>query len=71
MNYCSVCGDSEADVDLRPYGKRGAPICWECSIHPDHEEQSALSFALQLLACGDEAFLSVHGPVPPPGPRWN
>ena len=67
----TICYHCSADTDTRPYGPKCEPVCFDCACAPDHEAQTALSFALQLLACGDEALLSVHGPIPLPGKRWN
>lgn len=77
---CCVCGRAEDHalsergkftVELRPYGPRGAPICFECATAtPEREAQADAAFGALLAA--NEAVSPVgvamigasDGPVP-------
>jgi len=59
--YCGCAGD------LRPYGPRGAMVCFSCAMSsPEREAQTAQNFSAQLAACGDVAAIdgSHVGPYP-------
>lgn len=38
---CEYCGKVE---ELRPYGKNGAKICYECGMKPENAEMTAVMF---------------------------
>lgn len=66
---CYVCHKDESDpeVELRPYGPKGAFICFDCMISsPEREAEAKRQFGAQLDACGDVAVVdgSHVGPYP-------
>ena len=64
MNKCFYC---PKDNDLRPYGPRGAMVCFRCATEtPERKKDTELNYAHQLLACGDSAVIGTEaGPFPP------
>ena len=72
LRTCHVCN---AECDTRPYGPNGEEICIDClaGASPLLEQQTALAFALQVIACGDYAIMGGRGPTPLPDDRhrWN
>lgn len=62
--YCCYC---EEQKDLRPYGPRGAMVCFDCAMStPDREAETERNFVVQLNACGNCAVIdgSNAGPYP-------
>jgi len=58
-HYCGVTGD------LRPYGPKGAAVCFKCAMAtPERKAETESNFASQLNACGDVAMLDKAGPIP-------
>lgn len=60
-HYCNEPGD------LRPYGPRGAMICFDCmKASPDREAAARCQFLAQIDACGPVAVIdgSHVGPYP-------
>ena len=58
------CG---ATKDLRPYGKNGSMICFDCAMStPERRAETERNFALQLNACGTVAVIdgTEIGPYP-------
>lgn len=61
---CHYC---ETTSDLRPYGPRGAMVCFDCAMStPERAEETTRNFHAQLLACGRVAVIdgSHVGPYP-------
>ena len=61
---CHYC---ETADDLRPYGPRGAMVCFGCAMStPERKAETWRNFGAQLDACGPEAVLdgSSAGPYP-------
>ena len=59
--YCPKTGD------LRPYGPRGAMVCFACAMStPARRAETERAFGLQLDACGDAAVIdgTEVGPYP-------
>lgn len=59
--YCGCAGD------LRPYGPKGAMVCFPCATSsPEREAEAKQNFGAQLAACGDAAAIdgSHVGPYP-------
>jgi len=48
---CSVCGDTTKE--LRPYGKNGADVCFDCMMETPEREQEAKRRFGGLLAKND------------------
>lgn len=46
VGTCEYCGREEQD--LRPYGKNGANICFDCGMKPDNQEETARQFEKSL-----------------------
>lgn len=66
---CYVCHQTG---DLRPYGPKGAMICFPCmKSDPEREAEAHRQFGAQIDACGPIAILdgSNTGPRPPMGKR--
>lgn len=46
---CEYCGaTNEADgtaIDLRPYGRNGAWICFDCGMKPEHKAMTEQNFS--------------------------
>jgi len=62
-HYCETAGD------LRPYGPRGAFVCFECAMStPERAAEAERNFVAQLDACGPVAVVdgSDVGPYPLP-----
>ena len=64
MRKCCYCGSK--DKELRPYGPKGADVCFECAMEsPDRQREARIMFANQLDACRDVAVIgSDVGPYP-------
>jgi hypothetical protein len=45
--YCKVNFDS---YELRPYGHKGAMICFDCAMKPDNKKETEKNFEMQLDA---------------------
>ena len=63
MKNCTICNQEK---ELRPYGKGGALICFECmKATPETEEEAKKQFAMQLGACGEIGVIGEEvGPYP-------
>jgi hypothetical protein len=67
---CYLCHKAEEDdpeVEIRYYGPKGAPICFDCMIaSPEREKEAQRQFSAQLDACGPVAVCdgSSTGPRP-------
>ena len=61
---CYVCGSS--DEELRPYGKNGQDICFDCMISDSEREKEAKKqFSSQLDGCGEISVIGNDvGPIP-------
>lgn len=61
---CCYCDNAN---DLRPYGPRGAMVCFECAMStPERQAETERNFSAQLQACGLDAVVdgSSVGPYP-------
>lgn len=60
---CSLCN---MVAELRPYGPRGAMICFQCAMAPERKAETERAFLAQLDACGPVAVIdgSEVGPYP-------
>lgn len=66
---CYLCSATD---EIRPYGPRGAMICFDCMMaSPEREAEAKRQFGAQLDACGDAAIIdgSNVGPYPLDGGR--
>lgn len=64
MSKCHYCGQ---DADTRPYGPKGAQVCFGCATStPEREADARRNFLGQLDASGPVAVLdgSNVGPYP-------
>jgi hypothetical protein len=63
MSECQYC---HKQAELRPYGERGAMICFSCAMQPQNKSATERNFGMQLNACGDVALLdgTEVGPYP-------
>lgn len=65
---CCYCMKEESEeVELRPYGPKGAWLCFDCmKLDPEREAEATRQFSAQLDACGDVAVIdgSNVGPMP-------
>lgn len=41
MGFCEYCGGYD---ELRPYGKLGARICFDCGMKPENKETTEAQF---------------------------
>lgn len=59
---CHYCA---ATKDLRPYGPKGAMVCFKCGTSPEHNAESTKNFLAQLNSCvGPVEIGTSVGPVP-------
>ena len=59
--YCKKNGD------LRPYGPRGAMVCFDCAMAtPEREAEAEYHFGVQLDAAGSVALIDGSGAGPYP-----
>lgn len=61
---CHYC---EKTTDLRPYGPRGAMVCFSCAMStPDRKSETERNFGFQLEAAGPVACVdgTEVGPYP-------
>ena len=61
---CHYCDKTH---DLRPYGPKGAMVCFRCAMStPEREAETARNFAVQLDAAGPVVLLdgTERGPYP-------
>lgn len=60
---CCYC---DATDELRPYGPKGALVCFPCAMSsPEREEEARQNFASQLSAAGELVIIgSDVGPYP-------
>lgn len=64
MNQCCYCGNATPE-DLRPYGPKGAQVCFDCAMAtPEREAEAKRQFCSLLNAAGDVVVLTQDGPVP-------
>lgn len=62
MGKCEYCGKND---ELRPYGRGGAFICFECGMKPEHKSETEANYDAQLRAIGGLAAIGREsGPVP-------
>jgi hypothetical protein len=64
MHACFYCSNTE---DLRPYGPKGAMVCFSCAMAtPERENEATLQFGLQLKHSGPHVALdgTSVGPYP-------
>jgi hypothetical protein len=60
---CQYCGFGERE--LRPYGKNGANVCYDCAMLPEHAADTEAAFKTRLAAAGPVAMIGTEaGPVP-------
>ena len=62
--YCHYCGTTN---DLRPYGPKGAAVCFDCAMStPERKAEAEYNFAVQLDAAGPVAMIdgTEVGPYP-------
>lgn len=67
MNEAMQCCYCRKRGDLRPYGPRGAMVCFFCAMSsPERKAETERNFGTQLAACGDAAAIdgSHAGPYP-------
>ena len=64
MSKCAYCNKED---ELRPYGKNGASICFECAMQD--EDETKRQFQAQLDACGGGVIIlgEETGPRPHKG----
>ena len=54
-------------TDLKPYGPRGAMVCFGCAMStPDRKAETSRNFGVQLEACGPDAVIDGAGVGPYP-----
>lgn len=60
---CETCGEVK---ECRPYGKKGAPICFQCAFAtPEAKVTTEQNYSMQLEAAGPQVLLGLEaGPVP-------
>lgn len=60
---CHYCTKTH---DLRPYGPKGAMVCFTCATTPERKLETAQNFAAQLDAAGPIALIdgTEAGPYP-------
>lgn len=60
---CHYCNKTN---DLRPYGPKGAMVCFDCAMAtPEREAETERNFLLQLNACGNFVVIGEEvGPYP-------
>ena len=61
---CYYCGETD---DLRPYGPKGAMVCFDCAMStPERKAETERNFAMQLDAAGPIAIIdgTEVGPYP-------
>lgn len=71
MNKCSVCNQEE---ELRPYGKNGALICFDCmKSTPEREAEAVRQFSARLDVAAEETGVAIigskDGPMPYKGKK--
>ena len=60
---CHYCGPTTKE--LRPYGPKGAWVCFRCAMKPEHERETNSNFHAQLDAAGPVAIIGEDtGPRP-------
>lgn len=63
MKKCIDCKSSEEE--LRPYGPKGAYICFGCMTStPEREAEAKRQFSALLESAGRISVLTEEGPVP-------
>lgn len=63
MGQCTDCGREE---ELRPYGKNGAMVCFDCAMKDEPEAQR--QFASQLKAAARQSDVVIIGEETGPRP---
>jgi len=66
---CTYCNRTESDYipesEIRPYGRNGSNICYECGMKPDNYKTVESQFNSRMSRCGDTALIGgPYGPVP-------
>jgi len=70
MNACHYCLQMKESWDLRPYGPRGALVCFYCAMLPQHKAETERNLVAQLDACGPVVVIGGDaGPVPLKAPQ--
>lgn len=60
-----VCHYCKKPGDLRPYGPKGAPVCFPCAMKtPARQAQAKAKFGALLDGAGAVAVLTDDGPKP-------
>ncbi len=59
---CSVCKVEYEPDDLRPYGKDGADLCFQCGMKPEHFEEAKRRINARLDVCGNNVAFLHSGP---------
>lgn len=62
-----ICHYCSAEDDLRPYGPKGAVVCFDCAMAtPERRKETEVNFSTQLNASGPVAVLDGTnvGPYP-------
>lgn len=64
IHKCHYCATTSAE--LRPYGPKGAWVCFPCATTPEREVQTKAEFGRQLNAAGSVAVIGDGdvGPIP-------
>ena len=57
----ACCHCSTAAGELRPYGPKGAWICFDCAMQPTHLEETRRQFAQQIDAALREGGIPLVG----------
>jgi hypothetical protein len=80
-NVCCVCSqpalpdqaDPRGRTELRPYGPKGAPICFACALKPENCDETQRQFDKALDAAEDASRADgariAHVELTPHGPR--
>lgn len=64
MKTCHYCPKT---TDLRPFGPRGAFVCFRCAMStPERKAETERQFGAQLDACGPNAVIDDTGVGPYP-----
>lgn len=68
MKICPTCLNTCEDYDLRPYGKNGAWICYDCAMAtPESQAEAKRQFMARMDAAEKVSNVVVIGE--PTGPR--
>ena len=57
--YCGATKESDgSNIDLRPYGKKGVWICFDCGMKPENQAETVRQFWAIL----DDNDITITGP---------